>query len=329
MNNEIIIVDSLHKFDELISQDDIFNNVQFNLIGKELRIHYFKSIYVEFNNCIFNCNQLSILNIKKSELIIEFNNCIFNSDFYLENCEIDQLRFFNTKKIKSLKLFNHNSVKSKIEINHFSFKNELNNYVCEEPIVFSFHNVFFKRYFELVNINNINGIISFSNNLFGDEMYEKSSSCVFHSSILSNINFSNNEFNTFTSFRNSTFSFNKNNFIETGSIWHESKFYNNQFRKVDFNEVEFDGFVIFEKCDFLSTTWFENCKNLKNSHLKFDACEFKGFSLFNDSKLNFLDIDRCTFDKSSSFTDSEFNKLKLYEVKFGGGAYFDEMKIKG
>ena len=96
---------------------------------------------------------------------------------------------------------------------------------------------------------------------------------------------------------------------------------------LNFSNSNFFDKCDFDKCDFLSTTWFEECKNLSNSKLKFVACEFKGFSLFNKSKINVLDIDRCTFHKSSSFTDAEFNTLKLFEVKFGGGAYFDEMKI--
>lgn len=54
----------------------------------------------------------------------------------------------------------------------------------------------------------------------------------------------------------------------------------------------------------------------------------KVFHFFNKSKIDFLNIDRCTFGKSSSFTDAEFNTLKLFEVKFEGGAYFDEMKNK-
>ncbi len=49
--------------------------------------------------------------------------------------------------------------------------------------------------------------------------------------------------------------------------------------------------------------------------------------MFNNSEIDLLEIDRCTFTKSSSFTDAEFNTLKLFEVKFGGGAYFDEMII--
>ncbi len=327
-----MIIGGLNDFDKLISQNDIFEDVEFNLDNKEMKIYSFKSDWVQFNDCIFNCEKLSILNITKNELQIEFKNCTFNCDVYFENCHIDSLSFLNTKTIKSLKLYNGFKREQNFTINKFNFSN---NIECEltngkTPILttsFSFHKIFFKQYFEFNNVKNTNGIFSFTDNLIGDIQYEKNSSCVFNSSKLSNINFTNNKFNTYTSFKNSTFYFNNDNFNSSGSHWNESKFERNEFNKVNFSEVEFDKFLKFEKCDFLSTTWFESCVNLKNTHLKFVACEFKGFSLFNDSKINFLDIDRCTFHKSSSFTDAEFNKIKLYEVKFGGGAYFDEMKI--
>ena len=330
-----MIINSSKDFDRYILENDILIEDSYNIENEDLKITKFKSIEVEFHNCTFNCKSLSINNIIQQDLSIEFNNCTFNCDVSFYNCKIDSLIFSNTKTIKSLKingnLFNS---KEKFEINSFRFNNrkenndnpELNNEIILSTS-FSFNNVLFKKYFEFNNINNTEGIFNFSNNIIGDELYANNSSCVFHSSHLSNVRFNNNIFNPYTSFKNSTFSFNKDNFTGTGCHWNEPKFERNEFNKVNFSGIEIVDYIEFDDCKFHSTTWFEECKNLSNSKLKFVACEFKGFSLFNKSKINVLDIDRCTFHKSSSFTDAEFNTLKLFEVKFGGGAYFDEMKI--
>ncbi|MEO8255077.1 MAG: hypothetical protein ABI554_11890, partial [Flavobacterium sp.] len=136
-----------------------------------------------------------------------------------------------------------------------------------------------------------------------------------------------NTFNNLTTFLNCTIKYNYDELTSSSEVYKNNRFFNNTFEKVKFDDSKFIGKCEFDKCDFSSTTWFEKCRNLNNSKLRFVACEFKGFSLFNNSKINFLNIDRCTFDKSSSFADAEFNTLKLFEVKFAGGAYFDEMKI--
>lgn len=150
---------------------------------------------------------------------------------------------------------------------------------------------------------------------------------MFTNSRFTNAYFFRNYFNELTTFYNTTFKYDLEYLKSSNAGYNCTSFYKNIFEKVNFSNSNFINKCDFNQCDFLSTTWFENCKKLDNSHLKFVACEFKGFSLFNKSKINFLNIDRCTFDKSSSFTDAEFNTLKLFEVKFGGGAYFDEMKI--
>ena len=222
-------------FQNLIYQNDIFENKDFDFDNLELKIISFKSDWVQFHDCTFTCSKLSIANIFKNELKIEFRDCTFNCNVNIENCQIDSLSFINTRMIKSLKLFNGLSNEKKIELKSFIFKNE-NNKISENNITlsayFSFVNVLFKKYFEFNNINNSKGIFSFSENIIGGDEFKHVSSCVFHLSHLSNVSFSDNVFNSYTNFKNSTFSFKKDNFINTGSHWNESKFERNDFNKV-------------------------------------------------------------------------------------------------
>jgi hypothetical protein len=323
-------VNNLSAFEDVISKKDIFDSFNFNIENKDLTIDKFKTVWITFNNCTFNCKSLSINNIIQDNLVIEFNNCTFNCDVSFYNCKIETLKFLNTKNIKSLKVNgNFTDFEKKSEIKTFWFSNT-EEVKKDEMILstsFSFFNVLFKKYFEFNNINNSRGIFSFKNNVVGNDEFENVSSCVFHSSNFSNVIFADNEFNAFTSFKKSSFSFNQNNFIGTSYHWNDSKFERNEFKKVNFNEIEVLGFLGFANCDFLSTTRFEKCKNIINSHLNFIACEFKGFVMFNRSALKFLNIERCTFEKSVSFSEAFFIKIKLFEIKFGGGAYFDEMRI--
>lgn len=176
--------------------------------------------------------------------------------------------------------------------------------------------------FVFEKIKHIKGKFHFLGNTLG----KNSNVTSFQDSTLTNVLFGKNSFFSFTTFKRVTF--NASEYLKpAGSAFEFPGFYKNTFSKVSFSEANFRSTFQFENCDFSSTTWFENCKNSNHSIVKFLACEFKGFSLFNKSKIDFLNIDRCTFGKSSSFTDAEFNTLKLFEVKFEGGAYFDEMKI--
>lgn len=186
----------------------------------------------------------------------------------------------------------------------------------------------FKKYFEFNCINNVNGIFNFSNNIIGDKEFEKVSSCVFQSSKLNNVNFNDNEFKTYTSFKGSTFSFNKDNFKDTGSHWSESKFERNQFNKVNFSEVEFVNHMGFYDCKFHSTTLFQKCKNLEESEITFRACKFEKYSLFDNSKFNKIEILHSKFLEKASFENLETNYFKIHQVTFAEAAYFDDVQIK-
>ena len=296
-----------------------FIDETYDLQGQTVKITTL-SDSITFENCTFICNSLEFSNIKNPKSSLFFENCTFNCEVNMRECSLDRLAFLNTKQIKSL----HLSGKSEQDLfllNTFHFQNNLP--LKKRPKLttdFCIQNTKIIDTFSFVKINHIKGRFCFSSNEMGEEK-SKFSYVSFEDSTVFNPGFSENEFHVFLNFENTIFKY-FNNFD-----FNYTYFQDNTFNKVSFSKSNFIGDFAFERCDFLSTTWFESCKNIENSNLKFVACEFKGFSLFNDSKINFLEINRCTFDKSSSFTDAEFNSIKLFEVKFGGGAYFDEMKI--
>lgn len=299
--------------------EDIFEDETFNLLGETIKITTLSNS-ITFENCTFICNTLEFNNIKKPILGLLFTDCTFYCEVNFTECSFYKLAFLNTKDIKSLHL-NGKSEKDPLLLNTFDFQNSFT--FSESPELntdFCFQNTKIIDTFSFININHISGRFCFSSNIMGEE-YNKFSYVSFVDSTIFNPCFTENKFHISSNFSNIIFKY-FNNYEFDYTYFHD-----NTFNKVSFSKSNFIGDCVFERCDFLSTIWFEECKNLKNSKLKFVACEFKGFSLFNKSKINFLNIDRCTFHKSSSFTDAEFNTLKLFEVKFNGGAYFDEMKI--
>lgn len=311
-------------FYKKLEEFDVYNNETFDLHEHNLLIENIHHESISFNNCIFNCDNISFKNIQDEKTSIIFNNCTFNCNVNFKNCSLEKLLFNDTKSIKSLNInpkYDQNGI-----FDTFKFSNFPNSNKTELNTDFSINNITINKFFFFENVNHISGKLHFYNNIFGIEENEHGNT-IFNNSTITNVFFKKNTFNNLTTFLDCTIKYNHDELKSSSEVYKNNRFFNNTFEKVKFDKSKFVGKCEFDKCDFLSTTWFEKCENLTNSKLKFVACEFKGFSLFNDSKINFLDIDRCTFLKSSSFTDAEFNKMKLYEVKFGGGAYFDEMKI--
>jgi hypothetical protein len=311
-----IILDFYNK----LASEDIFENEIFDLDGQTLNVNQFKSEWITFENCTFNCKNLEFKNIENEKLTLEFKNCTFNCNVSFLYSTFDNLTFKNTKAIKSL---NIGSGVSKLKLNVFEFSNDSEIEQPELSTDFSMRNTTFEI-FIFAYINHAKGMFRFLGNTLGKQDGNISS---FQNSTITNALFGKNSFFSFTTFKRVIFNTTSEYLKPAGSAYEFSGFYKNTFAKVSFSQSKFKCTFQFENCDFFSTTWFEDCENLDNSKLRFVACEFKGFSLFNKSKIGFLDIDRCTFGKSSSFTDAEFNTLKLFEVKFAGGAYFDEMKI--
>lgn len=316
--------------DKIINLKDLIdNNTSVNFPNQVVTI-YFDALGVSahFNDKIFICEKLIFENIHNSEYQFKFYDCTFNCEVEFNNCNFDELSFKNINAIKSLTLKGKDE-DNKAKLNSFRFYNEetIHNDKNPKPQLstdFYISNLVISETLLIENIDHIGGKFE----VIGNELSKGKNEFIrFKNSCFYNAYFYKNDFKSKTSFNNTIFKYDSEHLKTIKADYTHTKFYENTFEKVDFSKSTFDKLIEFDNCDFLSTTWFEKCKSLTNSHLKFVSCEFKGFSLFNKSKINFLDIDRCTFNKSSSFTDTEFNTLKLFEVKFGGGAYFDEMKI--
>jgi uncharacterized protein YjbI with pentapeptide repeats len=275
----------------------------------------------------FECQKLTF-KINQPQYNINFYDCTFNCDVEFINCVLDEISFKNTKSIKSLTIKGQDN-KNKSVLKAFKFHND-KEYSENDPkpklsTNFYISDVIISDNLLFQNIEHISGKFEFIGNEIGGKGID---AITFSNSDFYNSRFSHNEFKDKARFINTSFKYDVEFLESTRAGYKHTLFYKNTFSKVTFSKSKFDRLIEFYKCDFLTTTWFEECENLDNSELRFVACEFKGFSLFDKSKINLLDIDQCTFDKSSSFTDAEFNTLKLFQVKFGGGAYFDEMKIK-
>ena len=292
---------------ELNNGKNEFIGETIQISGNGLFINEISLIFIlslSFHDCVFKGTHLEFENINMPEFYLGFFNCSFEISLDIKNCNFKRLGFKDCKSEKDINIIEGN-------YNNFYFRNTSVKTKKEGVLSgnLSISNIKVEENISMDNLN-IRGTLDFSENILS--FSEKKSRVKFSKSTFNEAYFRDNEFLSKSYFED----------IETKGLF----FHSCEFQKLKFNNTNFSK-CTFDKCDFLSTTWFENCENLNNSELRFVACEFKGFSLFNKSKINFLDIDRCTFDKSSSFTDAEFNTLKLFEVKFGGGAYFDEMKI--
>lgn len=319
------MIDSLLKFDKIMANEHSFFNQIFDLKNERLKIFSFKSDYIIFENCTFNSETLEIKNINNPKLVLIFRDCTFNCSVEFSNCTFDQLTINNTKQIKSLSIKGKQITDNYFELNTFQFAN-VNNDLPTLSTDFHFSNIKFHKIFSFENITQVEGNFRFTENILGN--YETNNGqFIFFNSTFVNPIFSHNSFNEETSFYLAEFKNSLKIKNEDSLNYKKNLFKKNTFYKVDFIKSNFNSETLFTNCDFKSTAWFEECKNLENSNLRFLACEFEGFVLYNHSTLNLLEIDRCTFDKSVSFSDAIFNKIILFEVKFGGGAYFDEMKI--
>lgn len=302
-----------------INNNNIFDRNVIDLDGEILEIKRLNSQWVTFNSCTFNCDSLNFLGINNPDLIIEFINCTFNCSVKFENCNLEGLTFLNTRILKALKLFKGLDLNNSLQIGSFSFTNkEFNENSVDTK--FSFKSCVFFNKFVFENINHNDGFFDFYDNVLGEENKEFTY-ITFYTSHLFNCNFVNNHFKSKTQFNEISFSY-----LPIQKL-PNTIFRNNTFGKVSFSQSSFNKIIVFAYCNFLSTAYFGECKNIQDSEITLVGCEFKGFSLFDKSTINFLNIDRCTFAKSVSFNNSEFNKFILFEVKFERGAFFDEMKI--
>lgn len=310
-------------FNNKLSNYYMFDNEIFDYTNQTLYIDRFKSEWVTFENCTFNCKTLDFKNILDKTLILEFNNCTFNCNVIFSHSTFNRLTFKNTKILKSLNL---GSGESKFALNIFEFSNDLENQKPELSTDFCIRNTNFEI-FVFEKVKHIKGMFRFLGNTIRKQDGNGNISS-FGNSTITNILFYNNTFCKYANFKRVIFNSAPEYLKPPGSAFEFPGFYTNTFEKVSFSESNFIGTFQFDNCDFLSTTWFENCRNLNNSELKFVACKFEKYSLFDNSKFNKIEISHSKFLEKASFENFETNYFKINQVTFAEAAYFDDIQIQ-
>jgi hypothetical protein len=277
--------------------------------------------FFTFINCIFNCEVLEFIRINEPTLELKFENCTFNSKVKFSDCIFDSLTFRNTKTLKCLEIHKGLSDDSILQLNVLDFSNDSG---IEKPELNTDFSILKTNidYILFQKINHINGEFQFLGNTVGKKDGNISS---FQDSTISNVIFGTNSFSTFSIFKRVIFNSTPEYLKPPGSAYEFPGFYTNTFDKVSFSESNFIGAFQFDNCDFLSTIWFENCKNLENSELKFVACKFEKYSLFDNSKFNKIEILHTKFLEKASFENFETNYFEMHQVTFAEAAYFDDL----
>ena len=306
-------------FDNLLDTRGSFKNTTFNF-DTDLKIINLRQGWYFFENCVFNCDCLYILNID-SDVKIEFRNCEFNCGVIIQNSSIDELSFKNTTRIKSLII---NSGYGGInEIGSFQFINDYN--LKDKPRLsteFEFRNLTTLKVFSFENIIHDFGSFVVTESKFGQI---NGLSSYFTNSKISNAHFNKNEFNSFVLFIGTTFNYlveAKKQYAKEFSI-----FYKCVFNKVNFNEISIIGLLCFDNCDFNETVWFEKIKFINKSNLNIISSRFNKYVLFDDSSLFKLEILHSHFERKASFNKLNVNDFKIHQVSFLESAYFDDLNM--
>jgi uncharacterized protein YjbI with pentapeptide repeats len=307
---------------------DLYNNVtSIDFPDEEITILFDSQEFpAPFNNKTFICEKLIFEHINNFDYNFYFYDCTFKCEVEFNNCNFEELSFKNTKEIRSLTVNGKNEV-NKAKINSFRFYNEENLHNDQNPkpqltTNFYFSYLIIPEVFSIENIDHIAGIFEFNQN----DLSEKGNQEIrFKNTNFSNANFISNTFKSKTNFINTSFKYDLEHLKPARTRFEHTKFYDNTFEKVNFSKSKFDNLIEFDKCDFLSKVWFEECKDLNNSHLKFVSCKFEKYSLFDNSKLNKIEILRSKFLEKASFENFETNYFKIHQVTFAESAYFDDI----
>ncbi len=292
---------------EKINQNDFYKYLEEESIieDKEIDLKYvdLKNIEVaHFQNCNFTSSQINFDNsdrepksasmIKKTN--ISFHNCSFNDLLIMGINNLGRVNFFNTEKVKSIKISSC-SIDSLVFQNNIAIDYKIEIFYCHllECFDFSKNDFTNKGFF----------------NLLGNTFYK--------SSTILNNTFNILEFKKL--YFKDSLAF-KNEFIENSS----SLVLDSEFEEVTFNKSNFSN-LIFNKCVFLNTVWFAKCRNLNKSELRFIACKFEKYSLFDNSKFNKIGILHSKFLEKASFENFETNYFEIHQVTFAEAAYFDDL----
>lgn len=291
---------------EKISEEILFNLLR---CGKTIKnreinceeINLENILLAEFDNCEFTSPRTHFTKNSTYEnetttpkINISFKSCSFNNLLIRKINNFGNVRFFHIKMATSI-LIHHSNCES------FDFEDS-DNINCRIEIL---HCNFQKRFAFINNTFIKNGKFQLHENTY----YKPT---VIINNTFNGLNFTKQYFKDFLIF--------ENKFIKNSV----SSINESEFEKVKFSKSNFSNLTL-HNCNFLSTTWFEECKNLDNSELKFVACAFKKYVLFDNSSIHSFEISHSFFERKVSFDSFETNKMKLHQVAFEKVAYFDNL----
>lgn len=310
MNDLIIRLKDLIDFQIPINYPDQTVTILFDALGNS----------AHFNDKTFTCNKVIFEHINNPEFNFRFENCFFDCEVEFTNINLNEIYFKNTNSIKALSINKGSSEHSHSEINYLTFSNDYNIDSPELNTSFSIRATNIGS-FIFEHVKHVKGKFQFLGNTLGNNNNFVS----FQNSTITNVLFGENTFLNFTSFKTVTFKSTKEYSKPSGSSFEFPGFYKNTFAKVSFSKSNFMCKFQFDNCDFLSTAWFEECKNINDSELIFVACKFDKYSLFDKSKFNKIEILHSKFLEKASFENFETNYFKIHQVTFTAAAYFDDL----
>lgn len=291
---------------EKISEEELHNLLKtgVRIRGKEINLSNIdlENINVaRFENCNFTSTR-TLFNkstFYENETIIQktniyFNSCSFNDLLIYEISDLENLFFSQIKSAKNI-LIHHSNIELFVfnKNDSINYNIELGSCVFEKHFNFT-ENTFVKYGKFQLHKNTFHEVALISKNTFTYlVMWEQK--------FLSNLYFENiynNDYNSDISLC--------------------------EFRKTRISFSDFTNFT-FKDCLFFEEFYFENCKNLGYSEVKFEDCRFDKFSNFDNSKLNKIEILRSKFLEKVSFENLETNSFKIHQVTFAEAAYFDDL----
>lgn len=312
MNKTISLNDLLYNGTEINYPNDCIT-IKFDVEGPS----------ATFRDRTVICKKLIFEYFIKEDFNFYFYDCTFDCEVEFIGCVLDEIAFKNTKSIKSLNLdgdFNKFELKS-LKF-HYDKEYTINDPKPQLTTDFYISNIVISNNLLFQNIDHIAGKFEFKKNKLGGKGIN---AITFANSNFCNAHFLDNDFYDDLSFRNTSFNYNLENLETPKEDFNYTRFYDNTFKKVNFSNTKFINKCKFYKCNFLSTTWFEDCKNIDNTELKFVACKFEKYVLFNNSKFNKIEILHSKFLEKASFENFETNSFKINQVTFADAAYFDDL----
>lgn len=289
---------------EVISEDMFYDCLKKGdpIKDKEINLKYvdLKNIQsASFYNCNFISSQIQFGNSEKKEQIknkvtIYFDNCSFDNLLIIGVKNIESLSFFKIEKAKQIDISNCN-------LNRFIFQNNVNIDFEIKILLCEFQEMFYIHSNEFLKTSIIN--------LIQNTFYQYST---IKNNLFNNLNFTKQYFKDFLIF--------ENEFLENS----KSSFSECEFVKADFSNCNFAE-LTFHNCDFNGTTWFEDCKSIETANVKFAACKFEKYSLFDNSKFNGIEILRTKFLDKASFENFETNSFTIHQATFTESAYFEDL----